>query len=94
MNMTKIIIGAIVGFIAVEIFKSQQENRAFSAQKIPVIGQIVAPIIDPIANTDASFAGYQGASMADTLQMIDANPGLVADITPQGQFRIDPRQTG
>ena len=93
-KLTKGLLISLAAYVVIKALEANQAGRVFSLSELPILGQIMAPAIDPVADTSASYSGYEGASMSETLMAIDANPGLVADLTPQGQYRIDTRQIG
>lgn len=93
-DIYKAVIAAVVGFVLLEAHRAQQEGRKFSFSNVPVVGQIMAPTLDQLPNTTGTQSYAQPITMEQALMAIDADPALVADLTPQGQYRIDPRMSG
>ena len=87
------ILVAVGAYVLLELQKAKKEGRDFHLSDLPILAQVANPTTDPLPNTDASYSGYREPTMEQTLQAIDANPNLVADLTPQGQYRVDTRAT-
>lgn len=101
MDIVKGVVVAVIGYILLKSHEAQQRGEVFQLSSLPIIGAIMNPQMDPLPTSDGSVRIGDGSfisatgelTMAEALSAIDANPNLVADLTPQGQFRVDTRAT-
>ena len=87
----KQLIVAIAAFVLLEIYRAKKAGRAVTIAGVD-LSQIQFPQIDPVQNLEnTERVGVEAVTIEEALMAIEQNPRLVADITPQGQFRVDTR---